>query len=478
MTDSATRFAPIRSLAEGLLLESGVASMALAVAQGGEIVWEDAVGWADRERRIPATPHTMYSLASISKPITATALMTLAEQGKVDLDAPIDDYLGDARVTAHVGEARDATLRRVASHSAGLPTHCQFFYADEPRQRPPMGETILRYAHLVYPPGDEYVYSNLGYGLLEHVIERVSGLDLADYLRREVFLPLGMLRASLDVGPGLEAYAARRYTASGLPLPAYTFDHPGASAVYCSAHDLLRFGLFHLKACLPDQRAILSDASIDAMQQPVIATGEHSGYGLGWGIHTDDRGFCAVSHGGGMGGVRTHLRLLPAEGIAVVALTNGEASIHERVVAEILGLLLPEYARRHAEREAQPKETPGDSSAFDPPEELVGQWEGYVHTYAGDLPLALDVRRDGNIHVRLGDDLETLLNEPDYEEGVLHGRMMGDLGTEDARGLGHLSFHLRMRAGRLEGSVTASRPPGPDQRARNALSHWVRLERA
>lgn len=480
MADATARFVPIRALMERLLLDSGVASMAIAVAQGGEILWEDAVGWADREERVPATPHTMYSLASVSKPITATALMVLVERGLVDLDAPVDSYLGDSRVTAHVGDARDATLRRLASHSAGLPTHCQFFYADEPRLRPPMGETILRYAHLVVPPGEEYIYSNLGFGILDHVVSRVSGLGFGDFLRREVFLPLGMLRASLDVGSGLEPHAARRYTAGGVPLPAYTFDHPGASAIYCSAHDLARFGLFHLKAPLPDQRAILSDAAIDEMQRPAIATGDHSSYGLGWGVNEDDHGVRAVSHGGAMGGVRTQLRLIPAEGIAVAALTNGEAPIHERVVEEVLALLVPEYARRRAERAAQGEPAPQEPAIFVPPEEICGRWEGHVHTYDGDVALTLDVRPDGDVHARLGEELETLLNEPHYdrEKGALRGRMMGDLGTDDARGHRHLSLHLRAREGWLKGYATATCPPGTDQRTRNALSHWVCLERA
>ena len=100
MTDNAMRLAPIRPLVERLLLGSGVASMALAVAHGGDILWEDAVGWADRERRIPATPHTMYSLASISKPITATALMTLVERGAIlehSRHVPIRVVLGKKR---------------------------------------------------------------------------------------------------------------------------------------------------------------------------------------------------------------------------------------------------------------------------------------------------------------------------------------------------------------------------------------------
>ncbi len=109
----------------------------MAVAHEGEIIWEEGFGWADRENRTPASEHTLYSLASISKPITATGLMLLVERGKVDLDKPIDDYLGEAKLRARVGDASEATVRRVANHTSGLPLHYQFFYEDEVVPAPP-----------------------------------------------------------------------------------------------------------------------------------------------------------------------------------------------------------------------------------------------------------------------------------------------------------------------------------------------------
>lgn len=189
-------------------------------------------------------PNVPYSLASISKPMTATGLMVLADRGLIRLDAPMDDYLGAAKLRARTGSAREATVRRVASHSAGLPLHYQFFYADESYARPPMDETILRYANLVTPPGERYQYSNLGYGLLDYAISRVSGRDYAEFMRNEVFLPLGLTRTSVHLTPALEPYAATRYSAAGQRLPMYDFDHPGGSALWADAHDLVRFGMF------------------------------------------------------------------------------------------------------------------------------------------------------------------------------------------------------------------------------------------
>src|SRR5436190_428058 len=96
MTDP---FDPVRDLIRRQVLARSLPSLAVAVVRGGAIVWEEGFGWADREARRPAGPHTMYSVASVSKPMTATALMVLAGAGKVDLDRPANDYLGGAKLT-------------------------------------------------------------------------------------------------------------------------------------------------------------------------------------------------------------------------------------------------------------------------------------------------------------------------------------------------------------------------------------------
>lgn len=108
---AADRFEDVRQFIRTELVEQALPSIAVAVAVDGRIVWEQGFGWADRERRILADEHTSYSLASISKPITATGLMTLVQAGRIDLDKPVNDYLGNAKLVSRVGEARDATVR-------------------------------------------------------------------------------------------------------------------------------------------------------------------------------------------------------------------------------------------------------------------------------------------------------------------------------------------------------------------------------
>lgn len=348
------------------LVAHSLPSLAVAVARGGEVLWEQGFGWADREARRLATEHTSYSLASISKPITATGLAVLVERGLVDLDAPIDNYLGAAKLNAGAAavvgasDSSGATVRRVANHTSGLPLHYHFFYEDEPAfARPPFEETILRYANLVTPPGTHYQYSNLGYGLLDHIISTVSRRSYADFMAAEVFQPLGMTRTSIDIAPGLEPFVAVRYAQNGARVPFYTFDHPGGSAVWSSAHDLVRFGMYHLHNTVLGQAPILSHEAIDAMHldttDSMVNRETGAGYGLGWAVMPPRAGSNAgttsawknwrpkiVSHTGGMGGVSTALMILPEHDIAVAVLCNAAHSLPHCVAERVLSVLLPD----------------------------------------------------------------------------------------------------------------------------------------
>lgn len=475
-------FNSIRNLIRAKLVELVAPSLAVAVAQDGKIIWEEGFGWADRENRMAANEHTMYSLASISKPITATGIMVLKEGGKLDLDRPINDYLGEAKLKAWVGKADKATVRRVANHSSGLPLHYHFFFEDEPYRRPPMDETIRRYGNLVTAPGEKYQYSNLGYGILDYVIFRLSGKSYPDFMRQEVFLPLGLTHTSVNVGPGLEKHQAVRYGPDGLTIPFYDFDHPGGSAVYSSAHDLVRFGMFHLKSHLPDQKAILSDETLDEMHQPTISLKAGLGYGVGWSISEDDMGYRSLSHGGGMGGVSTSLVLIPSEEIAVAVLVNSASHpLPSLISKEILSVLLPEYAKKRAQLEAEQEQGKQErnksqepTSSFKPTQKLVGEWSGSVYTYKGEIPFTFWFKRSGEVHAHLGEQLKTLLNDVTFEDGYLSGRMLGDIGTEDAnRRPYHLHVSLKLRDRLLNGAMMAI-SHGPRG---NALSYWVELKK-
>ena len=483
-------FDAVRAHIERLVAEGEVLSMAVAVARDGEIIWEEGFGLADRERNVPATAHTPYPLASISKPLTATGLMILVERVLVSLNAPINDYLGEARLQARVGDAAEATVRRVASHTAGLPLHSQHFYDGEPHRPPPMEETIRRYGKLVTGPGERYQYSNLGYGLLGYVISRVSGRSYADFMCEELFAPLGMEQTSVHIGPGLEEGQAAKYTPGGRTVPPCDSDSPGASAIYASAHDLVRFAMFHLKDGLPDQKAIISDAAIDAMQQASAETGptrewerEGSGYGLGWFIGVTEDGLLVIQHSGGTVGVSTVLALVPEENLAVAVLSNSQSSWPDAVLIEIVCTLLscqPEEFLPPADRAA-------DQPSFAPAPELVGSWRGLVHTYEGDIPLVLEIGESGTIHATLGEQPRTLLQSVSYQDSLpqflnagggpfLRGWMQGEFETADVNRVRpcKLWFELKLRDNLLNGSLIAF---SQREMYTGPLSHSVELRK-
>ena len=474
------QFEPVRQRITKALAESNLPSIAVAVAKDGQIIWEQGFGLADRENRTPASEHTLYSVASVSKPITATGLMLLVQQGRVDLDKPLDDYLGEAKLKARVGNSAEATVRRVANHTAGLPLHYQLFFSDESYQPPSRDETIRRFGNLVTAPGERYQYSNLGYGMLDYVIERVSQKKYADFMREEVFLPLGMTHTSVDIAPGFEPHQAIRYTPEGKRIPFYTFDHPGASAVYSSAHDLARFAMFHMKEHLADQRPILGDESIDAMQ--VSTSGdEESGYGIGWGSFTNERGYACVQHTGGMAGVATCVQFVPAERLAVVVLANSRSPLAYRLPDMITDILLPDRAAGDEKKESQEEqkkdsEPGGNANGFVPSAELIGTWNGELVTYQGETSLRLIVQDDGDVHVRLGQQLQTLLSNVSDRDGYLRGRFAGKVPYEDHRGRDyHIHLELKLRDNKLNGS--AKTITLPDAWGDNAVTHWVEVEK-
>src|SRR5215471_20091060 len=197
-------------------VDAGPPSIAIAVAHRGKIVWEQAFGKSDIERQQIATVNTPYYIASISKTMTATALMALVAHKKVDLDRPVNAYLRGARITSPMWDVSQVTLRRLANHTAGLATYNRGCSITDNTCDPSPVTAIRRYGVAVWRPGEQFDYSNLGYGVLGEVVAETSGTSLDAALRRLVFAPLGM--SSCAVGPDLTQTKgqASRYAIEGL----------------------------------------------------------------------------------------------------------------------------------------------------------------------------------------------------------------------------------------------------------------------
>ncbi len=453
----------LRTAIRRLVDSAGLPSLTVGISMGGRTVWAEAFGFADLARRVPATPDTRYSLASISKPITATAVMRLVEQGRVALDAPANRYLRAGRITGVAGSADSATVGRLLSHTAGIPLHYRFFYADGTGRiaEPDEAGTIDRYGVVMFPPGTVYTYSNLGYGILGAIVGAASGTTYEAYLRDEVFAPLGMSRTTVSTGAGLENSAVR-YDADRRPVPFYDFDHRAASAVYSTANDLLRFAEFHLGTRRDVAAGFLSDAGVRRMQQPVTPpTATPGGYGLGWFVD-DDNGVRRVRHTGGMPGVNTVLAMYPDAGVAVVALANQASPLPGRLASDLAAAVMPAFAAERARRVAtlagaRPTPRTGPPASFSAPAEARGTWRGTVRLHDRTVPMVLWVG-ESDVRARFGDApaLWTLVNDASFANGLLGGRFVGTVPTDDARRAPHVvAMLLRLHEGTLRGWLAA-----------------------
>ena len=464
--DPAHPFAHVRAAIQDYIDTGTIPSMTVAVAKDGKIVWEEGFGWADVQSKIPATPQTLYSLASISKPITATGLMVLVNRGAVSLDKPINDYLGPAKLTAFAGNANDATVRRIANHTSGLPLHFQFFYEDESVRRPSVDESIRRYGRLMTVPGATYQYSNFGFGLLDYVIERTSKMSYEAFMDAEVFKPLGLTNIVAGRPTRFDQkLVAKRYAPTGAVIPHYDFDHMGASAVYASAHDLVRFGMFFLKNKLPDQKAIFPDSVIDEMLRPSTPVGKGPNppsYGVGFNAY-QIAGAPARGHSGGMGGVSTDLTLSPTHNMAIVVLVNAQAQRPAivRINDMIHKTLVPSEDKLRALAKTGPYQ---------------GAWRGAIETYDKKVPVVLTVG-DTAVQIKVGNGpQQNVADVRADDDGFLWlNAVDGDLGTADASRYPYrLQFKLSPGKNELTGSVTAL-SVALNGRTGNGLSSWVKL---
>lgn len=324
-----------------LLRAYGVPGASIALVADGQLAWSQGYGLADKENGVPASPETVYQIASISKTIAAWGAMRLVEQGKLDLDAPASRYLTRWQIPDSPYNPEGVTIRRLLSHSAGLSRHG---YPGYPPDAPlPSLEASLSGADtgvsLFAEPGTVFSYSGGGYTLLQLIIEEVSGQTFADFMQAEVFAPLGLEHTSYTWRDDLRPLTAKAYSAQGRLLPNYLFIEQAAAGVYTTAPELAEFGAAYLTG-----GGVLSPASIAEMSQVAAPLDPNSfegylsgmdGYGLGVYIETLPDGSRAISHTGGNQGWRSLLVIAPTQRAALVVLTNSDSGsgLHDEVRA-------------------------------------------------------------------------------------------------------------------------------------------------
>ena len=250
---------------QDLMEENGIASFQVAVAREGKIIFDEGFGWANLQKGIPTTTHTLYPVASIEKPFISTALMILAERGFLNLHDPIDSHLNGAKFVAYQGEAVHATVARMMLRVSGFPYGHYVCGKDlDPNKRRSLHDLLSLAGVLVAPPGRDNEYTNLGYGVLDEVVRNASGATVQDFIMKEIVGPLRLTHTRYFTAPPPATETATQNIDGGT-LP-FIANPNGYSGLYSTAGDLARFGMFHLKAHLPDHQRILSDSSIHLLK--------------------------------------------------------------------------------------------------------------------------------------------------------------------------------------------------------------------
>lgn len=299
---------------------TGAPGLSAAVVRDGRVVWAGASGLADLEQDVPARPETVYRIASISKPIAATAVMQLVERGVVSLDDPIQRYV-PAFPRKPQGEVR---LHHLLSHTSGI----RHYRGREMESRERYGDVasavrIFGNDPLQSAPGTTYLYSTYGYNLLAGVVERASGLPYEQYLRERIFQPAGMTATALEHPDALVRFRARQYSRTGRDGPLRNAPYVDLSnkwaggGVISTVLDLAGFDM-----ALNDGR-LLTPGTLARMYSPTrLTSGQLTGYGLGWMVVHDSRGRTWVAHSGGATGGTTYLLRRPDARVAVALLSN------------------------------------------------------------------------------------------------------------------------------------------------------------
>ncbi len=339
------------------------AGVAVLVARGGKILFQKGFGYASLEHRVPVTPATKFRIGSITKQFTAAGILRLQEQGSLRLSDTLNKFIPD------YPQGDKVTLYHLLTHTSGIHDFAakpDFLATITLPSTPENKIKSFMNDPFDFVPGEKWSYSNSGYFLLGHIVEKVTGCTYADFLRREFFHPLGMTNTGVHTSSAILNHEATGYSyREGRWSKAINWDMSndvGSGALYSTVEDLFRWneGVFG--------GSVLSEASLKAAFTPVstledsaLSRPKEAGYGLGWMIFRH-RGLRVIEHGGTLDGFQSNLRRYPDQSFTVVVLANASPSPPKLNAAN----LAQEIAQLYLSREMQAGDNPKPRVALSP----------------------------------------------------------------------------------------------------------------
>ncbi|AZC18927.1 serine hydrolase [Pseudomonas sp. CMR5c] len=334
------------------MAEHQVPGLSIALVDGQELIWARGFGFADKERGLQVTENTAFRAGALSQLLTATAVMQLVEQGRLQLDAPLQATLKEFYVRSRFHDDQDAadqavTLRRLLSHQAGMPAE----YLHDLRTPHVLGQLPQKVSGvwLNNAPGTRTAYSNLGYALLGAAIERSTGQDFEQHLQTSLLRPLGMRQSSFIGDSRQEPYRARGYQDGAASGHSPERDIP-AGGLWTSPRDLSQFVRMLFAQGHYKQRQLLSASSIQEMTRPQNignALDFDCEVGLGWflspcGDEWVRPGIRTWQHSGIGNNFHAQVSVLAEQQLAVIVMSNSDTgeTLVPGLVTQALRLLL------------------------------------------------------------------------------------------------------------------------------------------
>lgn len=316
---------------------------AVLVGIHGKIVFDKAYGLADEEWNVQNTTSTKFRIASLTKQFTAACILLLQERGQLNVHDPISRYLPG------LPEAwQTITIHQLLTHTSGVPNYTD---SSQLQRLNRMGTTPQEMTALVadkpldFKPGSQWHYSNTGYMLLGMIIEKTSGQSYADFLKRNIFGPLGMTNSGYDQAiPILKERASGYQIKDGQLANADFIDMSGpyaAGGIYSTVEDMYRWS-----EALAQEGKLLSASSLKQMftEYPeAVYQGQHYGYGVV--INRQKFGKLLYYHGGGVEGFSSVIQRYSAEGVCIVVLSNLDSykpwELGDHIAADLFHQPLP-----------------------------------------------------------------------------------------------------------------------------------------
>ena len=299
-------------------LASRIPGVQVAVAIDGTLVWSEGFGYADAARKRPVTRATQFRIGSVSKPLTAAALALLYQQGKLDLDAPIQRY-----VPTFPDKGYPITTRQLAGHLAGIRHYKdREFFQNRHFATVRDGLAIFQDDSLLFPPGTRFSYSSYGWNLVSAALEGAAREDFLPYISAHVFRPLGLTHTAPDRADSLIPDRTQFYDADSAGAyhvaPPVDNSYKWAGGGFVStAEDLVKFG-----SALLEPGFLRRETLQLLFTSQRTSAGAETGYGIGWFLRTDSLGHHWAFHGGSAVGGTAVFGLDRDSHVVVALLTN------------------------------------------------------------------------------------------------------------------------------------------------------------